>query len=182
MRTSIAVLALALIVSGCAADEGSDVSQTTAAPTTAAPTTAAPTTAAPTTAAPTTTPPTTESPTSTAASGSIQLVVTTSDLGDILTDGEGRTLYLFVPDGQGESTCYDGCASAWPPLEGEVTAGDGIDPALMGSIERTDGSSQATYNDWPLYYFSGDNGPGDTNGQGINEIWYVVDPGGNAVQ
>ncbi len=109
------------------------------------------------------------------------LEVSQSDLGAILVDGEGLTLYLFVPDGQGESVCYDECAANWPPLIEEVEAGDGIDASLLGSTERTDGTTQVTYNGWPLYYFAGDSSPGDTNGQGLNDVWYVLDSAGDAV-
>lgn len=109
------------------------------------------------------------------------VAVAASELGEILVDGEGNTLYLFTPDQQGESTCYDQCESAWPPLVGEVTAGDGADPALVGSTIRTDGTVQVTYNDWPLYYFAGDEAPGDTNGQGLNDVWFVVAPSGEAI-
>lgn len=115
-----------------------------------------------------------------AAAGSA-IQVTSSDLGDILVDADGNTLYLFTPDSQGESTCYDQCATNWPPLIDEVTAGDGLDPALVGSTTRTDGSVQVTYNGWPLYYFAADTAPGDTNGQGINDVWFVVSPEGDAV-
>ncbi len=164
-RIWIAALALALIATACATDNESESAGTS--------TTQVPTTMPSTTDAPTTT----QAPT---ASGGT-LAVSASALGDVITDGDGNTLYLFVPDAQGESTCYDGCEAAWPPLVGEVSAGDGVDPALIGSTERTDGTQQATYNDWPLYYFASDAAAGDTNGQGINEVWYVVDASGVAV-
>jgi predicted lipoprotein with Yx(FWY)xxD motif len=104
------------------------------------------------------------------------LTVAASALGDILVDGDGRTLYLFLNDDQGESTCYDACASNWPPLTGEATAGTGVDGTLLGTTERTDGSIQVTYDARPLYYFAGDTSPGDTAGQGINDVWFVVSP------
>ncbi|HSJ70947.1 MAG TPA: hypothetical protein VLA29_04780 [Acidimicrobiia bacterium] len=109
------------------------------------------------------------------------LSVGASSLGEILVDADGRTLYLFVPDAQGDSTCYDECEATWPPLVGEGQEGDGIDDSLMGTAPRTDGSVQVTYDGWPLYYFAGDAAPGDTNGQGLNEIWYVVSPDGVAI-
>jgi predicted lipoprotein with Yx(FWY)xxD motif len=105
-----------------------------------------------------------------------------SDLGTILVDGEGDTLYLFTSDTQGEpSTCVEGCASAWPALSGTVSAGDGVDESLIGTVTNADGTEQATYNDWPLYYYAQDTGPGDTNGQGVGGIWWVVDASGNAI-
>jgi predicted lipoprotein with Yx(FWY)xxD motif len=115
------------------------------------------------------------------AEGGATVAVASSDLGDVLVDGEGMTLYLFLNDDQGDSTCYDDCAANWPALVGEVTAGDGVDAALLSSVERDDGDMQVTYNDWPLYYFAGDSAPGDTNGQGVGEVWYAVAPGGDAV-
>jgi len=110
-------------------------------------------------------------------------VVTVGDssLGSILVDGDGNTLYLFTPDEQGESVCYDQCEANWPPLVDETGAGDGIDGSLLGTAPRTDGTEQVTYNGWPLYYFANDNAPGDTNGQGLNDVWYVLTPAGEGI-
>jgi predicted lipoprotein with Yx(FWY)xxD motif len=108
--------------------------------------------------------------------------VASTDLGEILVDGEGNTLYLFTPDAQGDSTCYDDCEVNWPPLADGAEAGSGLDAGLLGSTTRTDGSSQVTYNGWPLYYFAGDTAPGDTNGQGINDVWFVVSPAGEPIR
>ena len=119
--------------------------------------------------------------TTAAATSGEAIAIVSSDLGDILADGEGRILYLFNPDAQGDPTCYNDCAEAWPALVEEVAAGDGVDASLVGSATRTDGGVQVTYNGWPLYYFSGDVAPGDTNGQGLNDVWWVVDATGNAV-
>lgn len=106
-----------------------------------------------------------------------------SDLGTILVDGEGMTLYLFTKDtqGDGKSTCEGPCLEAWPPLVGEPTAGTGADPAKLGSIVRTDGTVQASYNGWPLYYWVEDTAPGDTKGQAVNDVWWVLDPEGDAI-
>ena len=109
------------------------------------------------------------------------LAVSGSALGDVLVDGEGRTLYLFVPDAQGASTCYDGCAAAWPPMVEEVVAGDGVDESLLGSVARDDGTEQVTYNGWPLYYFASDANPGEVNGQGVNDAWFVLSASGDAI-
>lgn len=110
--------------------------------------------------------------------------VASSEFGDILTDSEGATLYMFVPDENGEPTCYDDCAASWPALEatGAPSGGDGIEGSLLGTVERTDGATQVTYNDMPLYYFSGDKAAGDTNGQGISDVWWVVAPSGDPVR
>ena len=115
------------------------------------------------------------------AAAGASIALATSDLGEIITDNAGNTLYLFIPDARGASTCYDQCETNWPVL-GEVTdVGDGLDATLLGTSERTNGEVQATYNGWPLYYFANDSAPGDTNGQGVGDIWYVVDASGNAI-
>ena len=112
------------------------------------------------------------------------VMVAESDLGEILVDGEGRTLYLFTPDEAGEPTCYEACAQAWPPLlvDGEVEVGEGLDDDDFSTAERTDGGQQVKVGDWPLYYFANDEQPGDTNGQGLNDVWFVVSPEGEAIR
>ncbi len=104
-------------------------------------------------------------------------------LGDFLVDAEGMTLYLFTKDTENTSTCYGDCATAWPPLltDGEATVGEGLDASLLGTTERTDGTTQITYGGWPLYYWVKDEAPGDTTGQDVGEVWYVVSPAGEAV-
>lgn len=166
MRLRVALIGLVLIAAACGGDDSGDSSETTAAPATTA--TEAPTTEAPTTEAPSDEP---------VANVTVQLAET--DLGEIVVDGDGNALYLFTPDAQGESTCYDGCADAWPPLIGEATAGTGLDAGLFGSVARDDGSAQVTYNGWPLYYFAGDTSDGDTNGQGVNDVWFVLNAAGD---
>ena len=104
-----------------------------------------------------------------------------------LTDADGRSLYLFEADKQGETTCYEACAQAWPPLTTttDVTIGDGVDPAMVDTIERRDGVLQVTYNGHPLYYFANDQQPGDTNGQdveGFGAEWYLVSPDGDKIE
>lgn len=115
---------------------------------------------------------------------------TVKGLGEVLVDGQGLTLYLFVPDKQsGSSTCYAECASAWPPLLLPVgvtapVAGAGIKASLLGSTHRTDGTVQVTYNKWPLYTWAGDSGPGQASGQGLNNsggLWYVLSPDGATI-
>ncbi|HEX6257820.1 MAG TPA: hypothetical protein VFZ70_18575, partial [Euzebyales bacterium] len=107
--------------------------------------------------------------------------VTDSDLGEILVDGEGMTLYVFDNDTDGNSTCYDDCEANWPAFTGDVSAGDGVDDGLLGSSERDDGTMQVTYDGQPLYYFAGDQAPGDLNGQAVGDIWWVVDPDGQKI-
>ncbi len=105
-------------------------------------------------------------------------------LGKFLADGEGNTLYLFTKDIKGTSNCYDKCATAWPPVipEGQPTLKDGVDTALISTTVRTDGSVQLTYNGWPLYYYFKDKAPGDTTGQAVNNVWWVVSGEGNPIK
>lgn len=109
-----------------------------------------------------------------------------SDMGQYLVDQEGMALYLFVPDAQGASTCYDDCATNWPPVTVESadalpTLGEGLDQSLLGTVERDDGTLQVTYNGWPLYYYLGDMEAGVATGQGLGDNWYVVDATGTAI-
>ncbi|TFH37060.1 MAG: hypothetical protein E4G99_03465 [Anaerolineales bacterium] len=106
-----------------------------------------------------------------------------SEQGKVVVDGQGMTLYLFTPDGQSESTCNNTCADNWPPLlaEGEPGVGEGLAAELLGTVARQDGSLQATYNGWPLYYFIRDSVAGDLLGQGVNDVWFLVGPKGDAV-
>ena len=99
-------------------------------------------------------------------------------LGNILTDGQGMTLYVFKNDTPGTSNCTDKCAQFWPALtidEGqEPVAGTGV-TGTLDFIARSDGTYQVTYNGMPLYHFIGDKQPGDTNGQGMAKgQWSVV--------
>lgn len=93
------------------------------------------------------------------------------DLAPFLTDGEGVTLYMFANDEPGVSNCGAGCQANWPPFTGEATAGEGV-----GGVIATLESGQVTYNDQPLYYFAGDAAPGETNGQDVGNVWFVVAP------
>lgn len=103
-------------------------------------------------------------------------VRTDPELGVILTDGGGMTLYRFTQDEEGQSTCYDDCAEAWPPLTAdELNIPEGL-PGEFDTTERDDGGMQVTYNGMPLYYFQNDEEAGDTNGQGVNDVWFVVNP------
>ncbi len=130
-----------------------------------------------------TAPPPTSTPEPEMAAAVTLQVAEDPDLGQFLVDAKGNTLYLFLNDSPGTSVCYDSCAENWPPLitEGEVEAGEGVNPDLIGTTERDDGSLQVTYNGWPLYYFVRDEQPGDTTGQDVGDVWYVVSPDGEAV-
>lgn len=114
-------------------------------------------------------------------------VATNDSMGTYLADVDGVSLYLFTDTEGNPVSCTGQCAEAWPPLitDGEPVASGSADESLLGTTERSDGSTQVTYNGWPLYYFVNDEGPGDVNGQGIESfggIWYLVTPTGNAVQ
>ena len=104
-------------------------------------------------------------------------------LGSFLTDDKGMTLYLFTKDTTDTSNCYDKCATAWPPLltNGDPVAGEGVDASLLGTTNRTDGTTQVTYNGWPLYYYEKDKAPGDVTGQDVGGVWYVVSATGEQV-
>ena len=105
-------------------------------------------------------------------------------LGPFLTDPDGRTLYLFTNDTTpNESTCYDRCAENWPPFTADepLTLPNGVEGELT-TITRNDGTTMVAYNGIPLYYFARDEQPGDTNGQGVGDVWYVVSPEGEPIQ
>jgi predicted lipoprotein with Yx(FWY)xxD motif len=110
-----------------------------------------------------------------------QLALADTSAGKVIVDGEGRTLYLFVPDGQGDPTCYDSCEQTWPFSEQAGGVGAGLDASKLGTTMRTGGEAQATYNGWPLYRFAGDSKSGDVNGIGIGGNWFAVDAAGNQV-
>src|SRR5690606_17088806 len=97
-----------------------------------------------------------------------------SEIGAYLVDQNGMALYLVVPAAQGPSTCYDDCATNWPPVTVESadalpTLGEGLDSSLVGTVERDDGTLQVTYNGWPLYYYLGDMEAGVATGQGLGD-------------
>ena len=100
----------------------------------------------------------------------------------VLTNAKGFTLYWFVPDTSTKSNCNGSCAAIWPPVKGPVTAGTGV-TGTLATITRADGSTQATYNGHPLYTYSGDTAPGQTNGNGLNisgGLWHEVTVSGSA--
>ncbi len=117
-----------------------------------------------------------------AASATVSLAET--DLGEVLVDAEGFTLYAFTNDFEGEPTCEGGCAEAWPPalVEGSPTPGEGVDPDFLNVVERSDGTTQIRAGEWPLYRFSGDAAAGDTNGQGSGGVWFAVAADGTLIE
>ena len=112
-------------------------------------------------------------------------VITTQagSAGAFLTDGSGRTVYLWAKDTTNMSDCSGACLQAWPavPATGTLTATGGAQASDLGTITRSDGTKQATYDGHPLYYFVGDSGPGQTAGQGSDNFgakWWLVGPSG----
>ncbi len=121
----------------------------------------------------------------TSGTGQVALMSTlNAQLGTILVDSKGMTLYLYTNDTPNTSTCTDTCAQNWPPLltTGAAMADTGADASRLGTTTRSDGSTQVTYNGWPLYYFAGDSQPGDTNGEGKNGVWFAISPAGEKVE
>lgn len=116
-----------------------------------------------------------------AAGGGGGIALADNALGKILVNGAGLTLYAFTPDSAGTPTCYDTCAQNWPPATGDAAAGAGLDAAMLTTVDRTDGTKQLKYGDWPLYLFAGDQTAGDTNGQGLNSKWYVIGADGKLI-
>ena len=105
------------------------------------------------------------------------------DLGTIIVDSSGLTLYDFHKDKGGTSACYGACASAWPPLltEGNPQAQGAAERSQLGTTKRNDGTLQVTYNGWPLYTYAGDQKPGEANGNDIDQFgaeWYALQPNG----
>jgi predicted lipoprotein with Yx(FWY)xxD motif len=109
-----------------------------------------------------------------------------STLGSFLVNASSWTLYAFTKDTQGTSTsaavsaCTATCTTIWQPLltNGAPTAGTGVTASMLGTLTRSDGSVQVTYNGWPLYTYTQDTAAGQTNGQAFKSLWYAVTPAG----
>ena len=114
----------------------------------------------------------------------VQLRVTSNPaVGRYVSDGSGRSLYRFDKDTAtpSVSNCSGQCAVTWPPLtvtRDQVLYAAGVDPQLVGFIERADGTCQITVGGWPVYYFSKDSKPSDLLGQGVGGTWFAVAPNG----
>jgi predicted lipoprotein with Yx(FWY)xxD motif len=115
--------------------------------------------------------------TQTGSHSATSIAVGRSSLGTIVVDNAGRTLYRFDKDtpGSGSSACTGACAAAWPPdlVQGAPTAGPGV-TGTLGVVTRADGTHQLTLDGHPLYRYVGDQGRGDTTGDGFGGIWHVV--------
>jgi predicted lipoprotein with Yx(FWY)xxD motif len=122
------------------------------------------------------------SPASAATTGTV-ITTHAGSAGSFLTDGSGRAVYLWSKDTMNKSACSGACAGAWPPVpaSGTLTASGGAKTSDLGTITRSDGSKQVTYDGHPLYFFAGDSGAGQLTGQGSNGFgakWWLVAPSG----
>jgi predicted lipoprotein with Yx(FWY)xxD motif len=121
-----------------------------------------------------------------AAGSDVTVMVSNEGTSPFLVDDQGRSLYVYMTDSQNSSTsaCIDDCAVEWPPLTvtGVPAAGTGIDASLLGTLSRDDGSTQASYTGWPLYYYNMDTIPGTTNGHNYNGVWFLISPTGEPIQ
>ncbi len=161
-----ALIGVSLLVAAC----GSSSSTTTSAPAAAAGGSTASSTAAATPAA---------------AKG-VEIGTASGKDGTYLTGAGGRALYLWVADSGGMSSCSGACAKGWPPLttKGKPIAGTGVQAADLGTVKRSDGSTQVTYKNHPLYYFIEDKTKGSFTGQGSDAFgadWWLVSPSGAAI-
>ena len=141
-------------------------------------------------AAPSSSAPASSATASASASALTISVKSVPGVGNVLVNGQGKTLYMLTSEKGGKITCTasDGCTKVWPETVAatgtKAAVGPGVQSALLGTVTGASGSSEVTYNDWPLYTFSGDSGPGVANGQGINSFggtWYVLSGAGNPV-
>ena len=128
-------------------------------------------------------------PASSASSGGAATVAVAdnSELGQILVDGQGRTLYLFEKDQSNQSRCNGNCAKVWPPYTttGDPEAGKGAVTAMLGTLKRNDGSTQVTYNGAPLYLYTSDTEDGDAKGNELDQFgaeWYALRPSGEKAE
>lgn len=173
MKTKIllsGVALLALIISACGS----------AMPIYSVPTSSAPTASSPAATAPTAVVPVTGSTPAAGSNGSASVDIRQdTSLGSILVDSKGMTLYVYTQDAMNVSNCTGSCAGIWPPLltDGKPAAGNGVNPAMLGTIQRSDGGTQVTFNGMPLYTFEGDKTSGDVTGQGV-ESFFVINPAG----
>ena len=109
-----------------------------------------------------------------------------TDLGKVLVDSTGRTIYLFEKDSGSKSACHGDCLVDWPPVRtaGKPTVGSGLSASKVGTTPTDGGDPQVTYNGHPLYLFQGDKNPGDTSGQGLSAFgasWFTLSRAGDAI-
>jgi predicted lipoprotein with Yx(FWY)xxD motif len=111
-----------------------------------------------------------------APAAAVAVKIADSPSGKILIGADGRTLYGFTNDIDAKSTCYSTCAQAWPPVivDSEWSVGPGLDTGVFSTVPRDDGTEQLVAGKFPLYAYSGDAAPGDRNGQGSGDVWFIV--------
>lgn len=121
----------------------------------------------------------------TAAAADVELKTASSTAGQIVVDGEGKSVYFFTKDvkDSGTSACKDACVAAWPAVTTTTDAPkvEGV-TGTTGTINTADGSKQITINGLPIYYFAQDKEPGDILGQGVMDVWYLVNPAGDMIK
>jgi predicted lipoprotein with Yx(FWY)xxD motif len=110
------------------------------------------------------------------AGAPVAVKVADSGTGKILIGPDGHTLYGFTNDVDAKSTCYSTCAAAWPPVivDSQWAVGPGLDTGVFSTVQRDDGTEQLVAGKFPLYAYSGDAAPGDDNGQGSGDVWFVI--------
>ena len=171
-RTMLAVLVAGIaLVAACGGDDD------TAAPVELPPLGSVPaSTPAPDPAAPTTSP--------AAQADTVAVRTGETALGAVLVGRNGNTLYGFTNDVPTQSNCEGTCAEAWPPVivEADWTVAPGVDSGIFNTITRPDGQLQLVAGKWPLYYYSGDSVPGDVNGQGSGDVWFVAGTDGALIR
>ena len=116
-----------------------------------------------------------------AAAGGNTVTAKTIGSQQVVVDSQGMTLYWFAIDTPSKSNCSGSCATYWPPVTGPLTAGSGV-TGTLGTITRSDGTKQATYDGHPLYTYVGDKGPGQNKGNGLNisgGLWWEMTVSGS---
>ena len=123
------------------------------------------------------------------AAGAVLPTVKTAkntDLGTVLVNSTGRTLYHFTSDTRTKASCTASCMAQWPPLliaaGAKPVAGPGISAAKLGTLKRADGGLQVTYNGMTLYRYAGDSKAGQANGEAVSDKWYAVSSAGKIVK
>jgi len=168
MLAAAGTAAVAMSAAACSSSSSSAPASASSAPASSAPASSAPASSAPASGAP-------ASGSSAAAAGGALKTAQVSGV-TVVTNAKGFTLYSFAPDTATKSNCNGACAQVWPPVTGAVTAGPGV-TGKLGTITRSDGSTQATYDGHPLYTYVADTAPGQATGNGINAnggLWHEV--------
>jgi predicted lipoprotein with Yx(FWY)xxD motif len=173
-RAAVAVAAVALFAAGCgSSSKGVSTPTSPATPTSASTGTTSGSTGS------------TGPILDTFPAGTVAVDVTQTDLGIVLVDGTGYTLYAFTSDTTGTPTCIDpACTTTWKPVTGTgiaVSNDAGASTGLFKLVPRPDGTTQLSVAGHPVYRYSGDTKPGDTNGQGVGDQWHALNPAGTLV-